>query len=231
MGISLKALIFDVDGTLAETEELHRQAFNETFQHYGLDWHWDRDLYAKLLKVAGGRRRIQHFIEEYQPVLAGDFIDETAQMHTIKTKRYGELVAGGGLQLRPGIAALFEQGLNAGLKLGIVTTTSRVNVDTLFAATIGKDVLEKFSAVCCGDEVTNVKPDPELYNLALSKLDLSAHECLAFEDAHIGLQAAKAAGIATVVTWSTYTCNEDFSGADQVMQDVEKGGFDLSAYL
>lgn len=231
MSAILKALIFDVDGTLAETEELHRRAFNLTFEHYGLDWHWDRKLYAQLLKVAGGRRRIQHFIEEYQPSCAGDFIDETAKMHQIKTTCYGKLVSGGRLELRPGIAALFEQALARGLKLAIVTTTSRVNVDTLFAATIGTKMLANFNAVCCGDEVTNVKPDPELYNLALEKLKLPAENCLAFEDAHIGLAAASAAGIDTIITFSTYTRDEDFTGAQAVMQDLEQGGFELATYL
>ncbi len=231
MPVAIKALIFDVDGTLAETEELHRAAFNQMFEDYGLDWHWDQAIYGKLLGVAGGRNRLQYFIEEYQPTMAGDFIDITAQMHAKKTVIYGEMVQSGALVLRPGMEALIKKAITNGLTLGICTSTSRKNVDALFAATMGLDVLKHFKAICCGDEVEQVKPDPELYLLALEKLALEPQECLAFEDSHIGLTSSLAADIPTIITYSAYTKGEDFTGAVQVMENLKLGKFKLPASL
>lgn len=222
-----KALIFDIDGTLAETEELHRAAFNACFADFGLDWHWDQVLYGNLLKIAGGQNRLRHFIETYQPPLAGDFIDQVADMHSKKTNIYGDMLAGGQIELRPGIEKLVMAAISKNLKLGISTSTSRTNVDKLFAATMGLNVLEKFDAICCGDNVEAVKPAPDLYLLALKQLGLSAQDCLAFEDSDIGLAAAQAAGIPTVITVSTYCRDDDFSGASLVMPDLETGGFSL----
>jgi len=228
---SLKALIFDVDGTIAETEELHRAAFNKMFKDYGLPWHWDQTIYSELLNVAGGRNRLQFFIEQYQPPLAGDYIDTTAQMHQDKTKIYGEMMAAGNVMLRPGVEDIIVRATKNNLKLGIATSTSRKNVAALFAATIGLDVLSQFQAICCGDDVEQVKPDPQVYQLALEALNLSANQCLVFEDSHIGLAASKAANIPTIITYSAYTKDEDFAGADQVMQDLVSGDFNLSSRL
>ena len=227
----LKALIFDVDGTLAETEELHRAAFNAMFENYGLNWHWDQAIYGKLLEVAGGRNRLQFFIEQYQPPLAGDYIDVTVQMHADKTKIYGQMMAVGNLALRPGVERLINKAIEKKLKLAIATSTSRKNVDALFAATLGQDVLAHFQAICCGDEVERVKPDPHVYQLALEKLNLSPDECLAIEDSHIGLTSALEANIPTLITSSAYTKGEDFTGAKLVMEDLETGKFDLSSCL
>ncbi len=227
----LKSIIFDVDGTLAETEELHRAAFNAMFENYGLNWHWDQAMYGKLLEVAGGRNRLQFFIEQYQPDLAGDYIDMTAKMHADKTRIYGEMMASGDVSLRPGVERLIVKAIEKNLKLAIATSTSRKNVDALFAVTMGQDVLARFQAICCGDEVERVKPDPQVYQLALERLNLSPDECLAIEDSHIGLTSALSANIPTLITSSAYTKGEDFTGAEQVMEDLETGKFDLSSRL
>jgi HAD superfamily hydrolase (TIGR01509 family) len=223
-----RGLIFDVDGTLAETEELHRKAFNALFNEYNLDWHWDREFYKTLLQVNGGRKRLQYFIEHHNPSRAGDFIDSTAEMHKKKTAIYGQLIRTGNVALRPGIEKLIRQAVDQGLALGISTATGRGNVETLFKATLGLDVLDKFSAICTGDEVSENKPSPALYLLALERLGLAGRECLAFEDSQFGVQSARAAGIAVIVTKSLYCADDDFTGAEQVMDDLVSGGFRLS---
>ena len=222
-----KALIFDVDGTLAETEELHRRSFNETFAAYNLDWYWDEAVYDRLLRVAGGQKRLRHFIETEQPSCAGDFIDEVANMHAKKTARYGELIRAGEVELRPGIADLINEALDKDIALAISTSTSRPNIDTLFEATLGLDVLARFKAVCCSNDVENNKPAPDLYLLALERLGLPAQQCLAFEDSQMGLASATAAGIPTIITVSKYCRNDDFTGAQLVMDDLVAGGFSL----
>lgn len=215
-----KALIFDVDGTLAETEELHRAAYNTTFEDFGLDWHWDTALYGELLDVSGGVNRLTYFIENWQPSCAGDFIDEVAQMHARKTEIYGEMMDAGDIALRPGVADLIQAGLDAGLKLAIATATSRPNVDRLFDATMGLDVLSRFSAIACGGDVKNNKPAPDLYELALEQLSLHPCACVALEDSENGLKAALAAQIDTIVTPSAYSRQDDFTGAYACLTDL-----------
>lgn len=206
----LKALIFDVDGTLAETEELHRQAFNEAFAAAGLGWHWDRAAYRQLLKTTGGKERIARHIES----LGGDpaTVDIPA-LHMEKTRRYTALVAAGGLPLRQGIGALIKDARNLGLKLAIATTTSRPNVEALCQAAFGRRAERVFDVLACGDEVRVKKPAPDVYLLALARLGLPPRDALALEDSRNGLLSAKAAGIACIVSPSAYTDGEDFSGA------------------
>ncbi len=223
----IKALIFDIDGTLAETEELHRKAFNQVFSEFGLDWVWDQQLYGKLLKVAGGQNRLRFYIKQYQPAYEAEFLDQVAGMHKQKTRVYGQMLATGQIELRPGVERLIKQAIKEQIRLAIVTSTSRVNVDRLFEATLGLDILANFEAICCGDDVKKVKPAPEIYQLALKILDLAPQDCLAFEDSEIGLASATAAKIPTIITVSTYCKDDDFSGAKVVMDDLVAGAFEL----
>jgi len=222
-----KALILDVDGTLAQTEELHRKAFNAAFNAFGLDWVWDQALYGDLLKVAGGQNRLRHFIETCQPQRAVEFIDRVKELHQHKTQIYGHMLGDGQIDLRPGIEHLILQAIEQNIKLAIATSTSRVNVDALFAATLGQSVLDKFAVICCGDDVARVKPSAEIYLLALKKLGLAPQDCLAFEDSELGLRAAQAANIPTIITISTYCKDDDFSGAREIMADLASGNFQL----
>ena len=220
----VKALIFDVDGTLAETEDAHRVAFNRTFREFGLDWSWSIDDYRELLLVTGGKERIKAFID-----LSGktEAIDIPA-MHARKTEIYKELIETGLVRLRPGIECMLKGARAKGLALAIATTTSRPNVDALFANTLGLETLGWFTAVCCGDEVEKKKPDPAVYLLALERLALPAHNCVAFEDSRAGLASAKNAGIdSVVVTPSIYTADHDFSGATVLVRNLA----DASSWL
>ena len=214
----LQALIFDVDGTLAETEEWHREAFNAAFAAAGLGWEWDQALYARLLAVTGGKERIAHFQEvaDIAPRLSAA---EIAALHADKTTRYAARVAGGGLQLRPGVARVLSEAHAAGLRLAIATTTSRANVDALLAACAP---LPDFEVIAAGDEVSRKKPAPDIYDAALARLGLPADACLAIEDTENGLRSAAGAGLRCVMTLSAYGGAGPFEGAALVVRDLQE---------
>jgi HAD superfamily hydrolase (TIGR01509 family) len=218
-----RALIFDVDGTLAETEEVHRQSFNDAFAAAGLDWHWGRTIYKELLQVAGGKERMRAFdsMRQGAPSLSDD---EVAGLHRIKTSRYVERIARGGCPLRPGVAGLLARARGRRQRLAIATTTSRANVEALFSTTIGPDWPDMFEAVVAGDEVSRKKPAADVYLEVLRRLDLPAGECLAFEDSSNGLRSAVQAGIAVVVTRSLYFRDDDVSDALVVLQELTEIG-------
>lgn len=213
-----RALIFDVDGTLAETEELHREAFNAAFAQSGLDWVWDRTLYRALLRTTGGRERIL-----VHAASLGIAVDAAA-LHRLKTDIYGARVETGQIALRPGIAELIALGRREGLALAIATTTSRPNVTALIEATLGLAAVGWFASIRTGEDVSTKKPDPEVYHLVLADLGLPAQDCLCFEDSRNGLVAANAAGLPTIVTPSLYSAEDDFTGAALIVD-----GIDLSA--
>lgn len=214
----LAALIFDVDGTLAETEELHRAAFNTTFAAAGLGWHWDQPTYGRLLRVTGGKERLLAWRDEG----GGDTPDDAAlaRLHQDKTRAYGDSLAG--TVLRPGVAALMGRARAAGLALAIATTTSPENVDQLCRAVWGRAAHEVFDVIAAGDQVARKKPAPDVYLLALQRLGIGAAQALAFEDSRNGLLAARAAGLRVIVTPSLYTTDEDFRGAEAVVPSLDR---------
>lgn len=216
-----EALIFDVDGTLAETEELHRRAFNETFAAAGLGWHWTQEDYRRLLQTTGGKERIARHMAEIGEAPESRDIPE---LHRAKTARYTALMAEGGLGLRDGIAALIAEARASGLRLAVATTTSRPNVEALCHATFGQAAGAVFDVLACGDEVAAKKPAPDVFLLALARLGLPAAACLAFEDSANGLRSARAAGLSCIVTPSAYTAGEDFTGAACVVTCVSALG-------
>jgi HAD superfamily hydrolase (TIGR01509 family) len=213
-----RALIFDVDGTLAETEELHRRAFNETFAAAGLAWHWSVEVYRELLRVAGGKERMAR----HRADSGADAPDDAsiAALHRAKTARYAALLASGAVTLRPGVATVIRAARAAGLRLAVATTTSPHNVAALCRACWGQEADDIFDVVAAGDAVAAKKPAPDIYRLALDRLDLGPAEAIAIEDSRIGMRAARAAGLAVLVTPSAYTAGEDFSGADWVRPDL-----------
>ena len=214
--MTLKALIFDVDGTLAETEEFHRLAFNKAFNQAGLPWYWSQRVYGRLLKVTGGRERILAYAEE----TCTPGIDALA-LHKSKTGFYKHAMAQNTIELRDGVERLIKTGLEKGLALAIATTTSRSNVDGLFAVTLGEEVLSRFQSIRTGEDVSAKKPDPEVYQLVLEDLGMEPEESCAFEDSANGLKAARALGIPTLVTPGIYTRDDDFSGADCITDSLD----------
>lgn len=222
----LKALIFDVDGTMAETEEAHRAAFNELFAEMGLNWHWDFELYRTLLGTTGGQERMRQYIKEYAPP-GGDAIDpvdEIVEMHKRKTFLYTQMVSGGQLALRPGVERLIDEARKGGIKLAICTTTNLIPLKALFEGTLGLAALEWFEAIATGDMVGAKKPAPDLYQLALRQLGLPANECLAIEDSRNGLMSAQSVQIETLITISQYTSEQSFPEAMAVVSDLGEPG-------
>lgn len=217
--MEIQALLFDVDGTLADTEEAHRHAFNEAFVRVGLDWHWDQALYRELLKVAGGKERILSYAARYRPDDEMFVAERLRDVHGFKTESYTALVAVGAVTLRPGVARLIAEARSAGLKLGIATTTSLPNVIALLRSTLRRSPDDLFDVIAAGDMVARKKPWPDIYKLALGELGLPASSCIAFEDSRNGVLAARRAGLATVVTPSTYTSDEDFDDVLCVLSD------------
>lgn len=227
---TLQALIFDVDGTLADTErDGHRPAFNAAFAQHGLDWHWNEALYGELLAITGGKERIRHYAERDAPEVAAraDFDALIKQLHAAKTAHYVRLVEQGGLPLRPGVARLIADARRSGLRLAIATTTSPENVSALLDASLAPGSADWFEVIGAGDIVPHKKPAPDIYAWVLERLGLPAETCLAIEDSANGLRAARAAGLRCLVTPNDYTASDDFTGAWRVMADL--ADLDLAA--
>ncbi len=222
--MTLKAIIFDVDGTLAETEEAHRIAFNEEFAAWGLPWAWDRALYKELLKVTGGRERIRHYIAEHNPPRGQEMLEKVDELHKAKSERYMRKIREGNVPLRPGVKRLIEEAKAAGIKVGVATTTSTPNVEALVQATLGRPAAEVFDAMACGEEVSEKKPAPDLYTLALEKLGVAHNEAVAIEDSRNGLVAALRAGVPVIITPSSYTEDETFTDALAVVSHLGEPG-------
>jgi beta-phosphoglucomutase-like phosphatase (HAD superfamily) len=220
--LTLRALILDVDGTLADTEEVHRTAFNDAFAEMGLNWNWSRPTYAHLLKTTGGKERLTVFIDSMS---IGDeeklsLRNQVAAIHARKTELYAASVLEGRAPLRDGVLRLLDEAAAAGVSLAIATTTTYANVEALLSTNLGSDAMQRFAVVGAGDVVRHKKPAPDIYHYVLEKLHVSADESVAIEDSVNGLQSAKAAGIFTVVTPSYWTLDEDFSSADLVLPSL-----------
>ncbi|MGF6309651.1 HAD superfamily hydrolase (TIGR01509 family) [Bradyrhizobium sp. i1.8.4] len=217
---SARALIFDVDGTLAETEEVHRRAFNEAFAEAGLDWFWDQVTYGRLLRVAGGKERIRAF-DQRNAVPLLSFAD-IAELHRIKTARYAALIAAGGCPLRPGVRAFLDSARRRGQRLAIATTTSHGNIGALLAVSLGLDWADLFETIVAGDDVPRKKPAPDVYVEVLKRLGLPPADCIAVEDSGNGLVAASCAGVPVVITRSAYFGDDDFAEALLVVDDLSE---------
>jgi beta-phosphoglucomutase-like phosphatase (HAD superfamily) len=217
----LQALIFDVDGTLADTERVHLAAFNHAFAEEGLGWRWDEALYTRLLEISGGKERLRHWWTLTRGAMldvSGSGVRDTIErLHERKTAAYEAMVNSGAVHLRPGVLELIEDARQQGLALAIATTTSPVNIAALLRHAIGPHWRLDFAAIGDASTAPVKKPHPQVYLQMLRALQLPASACLAFEDSGNGLRAATAAGIATVITPTRFTEHHDFSGALRVL--------------
>ncbi|MFZ9739583.1 MAG: HAD family hydrolase [Prochlorotrichaceae cyanobacterium] len=237
----LKVLIFDVDGTLAETErDGHRLAFNQAFAEVGLDWFWSVETYAELTEIGGGKERIAHYLEHYlqsplepqteslQSGQSQTFTkDWIADLHQRKSRHYAALLQAGTIQPRPGVLRLLQEAQDQGIRLAIATTSALPNALTLLKSTLAPESVQWFEVIAAGDIVARKKPAPDIYQYVLDQLNVSPEDCLVFEDSQVGLTAAKGAGLATIVTVNDYTANQDFSAADLVITHLGEPDFPL----
>lgn len=219
----LKALIFDVDGTLANTEQGgHLRAFNEAFKLLNMNWHWDNDTYVDLLQVSGGKERIAYYMNNYKPPMERSFNKvDIAKIHQLKTDIFVGYVAQGCVSIRTGVQRLVNEAIECGLRLAIATTTSLQNVEAIL---VGGGMSSKFEVIGAGGVVKNKKPVSDIYQYVLDELKLSASECIVFEDSAVGFASASAIGLKTVVTLSEYTKAFEFDGAMVVIDHL--GGID-----
>jgi beta-phosphoglucomutase-like phosphatase (HAD superfamily) len=218
----LKALIFDVDGTLADTEEAHRCAFNEAFLQLGVPWNWSRPKYAHLLLTAGGKERLAAYIDSLDLAEAGrlELMGRIEAIHRVKTLNYTRMVLAGEVALRDGVARLIDDAVRSRVRLCIATTTTFANVEALLCTGLGPKALDRFAVIGSAGNAARKKPAADIYEYVLRQLGASPRECVAIEDSANGLRAAKAAGLYTIVTPGYWTRSEDFSDADLVLPSL-----------
>lgn len=218
-----EALIFDVDGTLADTErDGHRPAFNQAFADAGISWHWDVEIYGRLLRISGGKERMRFYMEDHpvEGLQAQDIDNFIINMHAAKTRIYVDMFANSQILLRPGIERFLKELNQQGTRLAIATTTTRDNVDVLLSSTLGDESLTWFEVIATANEISDKKPSPAVYDYTLEQLGLKAEQCLAFEDSRNGIVAALGAGLNTIITVNDYTREDDFSGAMLIVDQL-----------
>ena len=231
----LKALLFDVDGTLADTEvDGHRVAFNRAFAEAGLDWDWTIPVYGELLSVTGGKERITYYVNDFLtnftlPTGDPDLATFAAKLHKRKTFFYLEMLQQGMIPLRTGVERLLKEAREAGLRMGIATTTTPANVTYLLTATLGKESIDWFEVIAAGDVVPAKKPAADIFEYAMQEMGITADETLAFEDSGNGFLSSSGAGLKTVITVNEYTKGYDFSGACIVLDQMgdENNAFEV----
>jgi HAD superfamily hydrolase (TIGR01509 family) len=209
-----KSILFGSIGTIVETSDIQRQAYNDAMREAGLGWHWDRTTYAELLLQSGGKDRLAHLAAATSGVLPQATID---QIHTRKTELACARMALEGVAPRPGVADLIALAKARGLKLGFVTTTYQVNIDAVFAAVGAAFGRDDFDFITSRDKVTRGKPFPDAYETTLAALGVTASEAVAIEDTALSAMSAKRAGIDVVVTPGALTAEQDFWQADLVL--------------
>jgi HAD superfamily hydrolase (TIGR01509 family) len=216
--MKLKGIIFDVDGTIADTEEIHRQAFNQTFDEFNLNWHWSVDDYRQILFISGGKERFRKFLHEDE-ILKSKIEDPESFIHDLhkhKSERYRSILKSDNVPLRLGVIRLIHEARDNGIQLGVATSSSMANLTTLFNNALNIEPNELFNSIVTSDTVQDKKPSPAVYQCVLAGLGLKANSCIAIEDTQNGNLSALAAGLKTIITTHAYTIDNDFTGASIV---------------
>ena len=223
--MKLQGIIFDVDGTIADTEDIHRQAFNKAFSKFDLNWHWSKEKYHELLFISGGKERITRCLADDNATKKNTgFIEE---LHKCKSEYYRSILLGSDISLRPGVKRLITEAKEKELKIGIATNSSTENLQALIKKTFKVEPEKLFNTIVTNNIIADKKPSPEVYYRALKNLELSANKCIAVEDTVNGNTSAIRAGLRTVITTHAYTANNDFDGASLVLNNLgePKDGF------
>ena len=218
----LTALIFDVDGTLADTEEIHRLAFNAAFADFNLDWNWSRQLYMELLSISGGSERMRHYTESLGTAFKRppDLDEYIARLHRLKTEHYGRMLVEGHVKLRPGVERLLDEAREQGIRLAIATSTALSNVKTLLDNNLPESWGSWFEVIASCDIIESKKPSPAVYQFVLAEMNVLPETCMAIEDTQNGNLAALAAGIKTIITTHYFTRQHEFPGACLVIDTL-----------
>lgn len=215
-----KCVLFDVDGTIAETEgQAHLPAFNLALQNAGLAWRWNRADYKHLLKTTGGFERLMRYAEEHG-ANAEAMRDQLSAAHKAKNIFFAQILAAGSVPARKGFRELVMALARVEISWGVVTTTSRSNWEALWRYSLAPFGLPSPAVIVCGEDVIKKKPDPEAYQLALKRLGLSAQACIAIEDSRNGLISAQATGLEVAIVKSEFFADEDFTGAALVVSEL-----------
>ena len=218
----LKAIIFDLDGTLAATEETHRQAFNEAFKEFKIPFQWSVSEYIQLLSISGGKERILKFLktQNFEAPEKENLRDYILKVHQLKSEIYREKLIAGHIGLRDGVERLINEARQNKISMAIATCTSTANVEAVLKNALGEDALSYFDTLVSSDLVADKKPSPAVYQYALANLGLKPENCIVIEDTSNGNRAALATGLKTVVTTHPLTVDEDFTGASLVIDKL-----------
>lgn len=210
--LNLRGIIFDVDGTLADTEEIHRIAFNKTFQEFNLDWHWSEEKYAELLSISGGKERMTKFGSTLHKEFRTEkeFLALISDMHKRKSIIYRQVLSEKKITLRPGVLRLIDELINENISLNIATSSSLENVDTLLKYNLGSEWRKLFDVVESSDTTKEKKPNPAVYKNVLRRSSLNVEHVIAIEDTQNGLMAAVLASLKTIVTTHPMTSKNVF---------------------
>ncbi|WP_298447937.1 HAD-IA family hydrolase [Ferrimicrobium sp.] len=222
--MTLEAVFFDVDGTMAETErEGHRVAYNAAFAELGYPVHWDPELYGELLAVMGGKERIQHYWAQHPelPLLSDAQVE---RIHSVKARHFSELMEHGGIGLRVGVRRLLDELNERKIPVSIASTITLEGLDALLRHNLGAQWRDRFRFLGVGDVVPVKKPDPAIYRWLLEQHGVDPRSVVTLEDTRAGLLASVGAGIATLVTPSDYTRDQDFSEAACVASSLGDPG-------
>jgi len=219
--MALRALLFDCDGVIAETErDGHRISFNKAFEEMGINAHWDEEEYGRLLEVGGGKERMASYFGKdpikYPPKKYN--AELIAQLHKLKTELFLKMCDK--LPPRPGVGRLMREAADAGIDVFVCSTSNEKSVGAIVKSLLGKDTDRIIKKIFAGDMVKTKKPAPDIYLKINEEFQIPPEECFVFEDTRIGLLAAKAAGMKCMITVSIYSRGEDFTEADAVVDDL-----------
>ena len=242
------ALIFDCDGVLILTEELHRLAYNAAFEAACLEVdgkpvEWTVEYYDMLQNIVGGGKPKMHF--HFRETMGGKYPSskdmpsppQTEEEQTVlvdalqahKTELYKQLVSEKA-EPRPGVLSLMDEALNdPSIAVGVCSASTKAAVTKVLDVVLGQDRRERLDVCILGDDVSKLKPDPLIYTTAAERLGIDPSKCVVVEDSTIGLRAAKGAGMRCLITYTSSTEKEDFygEGADAKVPELGAKGVTL----